>query len=92
MEEFDNVIILKNADGNDVAFEFLDLVEYEGEEYVYLLPVADFDGEIVILKVEPSDDEDEESYVSVKAEDTVQALFEIFKEKFKDQFNFTDAE
>ena len=67
-EELDNIIILNDEDGNEVQFEFLDLIELDGEEYVVLLPVEDDeeeDGEVVILKVEDTDSEDEESYVSV---------------------------
>ena len=74
-------------------FEFLDLIEYEGEEYVILLPaseVTDEPGEVVILKVEDTESEDEESYVSVDDENVLNAVFEIFKEKFKDEFNFED--
>ena len=40
-EELDNIIILNDEDGNEVEFEFLDLIEYEGEEYVVLLPVEE---------------------------------------------------
>ena len=63
-----------------------------------LLPVVEEDdeeddGEVVILKVDDSDeDSDEESYVSVDNEETLTAVFEIFKDKFKDEFNFTDEE
>lgn len=81
--------------GMEVRFEFLDLVELEDEEYVVLLPVAEEgeeeEGEVVILKVEDTDEEsDEESYVSVEDEDTLNRVFEIFKEKFKDDFDFED--
>ena len=93
-EELDNILTLNDEDGNEVEFEFLDLIEYEGEEYVILLPVEDEEeaeepGEVVILKVE-STSEDEESYVSVEDEEVLNNVFEIFKEKFKDEFNFTD--
>ncbi len=101
-EEFDenvsNIIILNDENGNEVQFEFLDLIEYDSEEYVVLLPVMEEDddeddGEVVILKVDDSDEEsDEESYVSVDNEETLTAVFEIFKDKFKDEFNFTDGE
>ena len=30
-EELDNIVTLKDEDGNDVKFEFLDLIDYEGE-------------------------------------------------------------
>ena len=94
-EELDNVVILNDEDGNEVKFEFLDLIELDGEEYVVLLPVEDDeeeDGEVVILKVEDSDDEEseEESYVSVDDEEKLNKVFEIFKERFKDDFDFVD--
>ena len=90
-EELDNIIILNDEDGNEVQFEFLDLIELDGEEYVVLLPVEDEEsenGEVVILKVEDTDSEDEESYVSVDDQEVLNKVFEIFKEKFKDEFNF----
>ena len=49
-------------------------------------------GEVVILKVEPTESEDEESYVGVEDEEILNKVFEIFKEKFKDEFNYVDGE
>lgn len=94
-EELDNIIVLNDENGDEVKFEFLDLVELDDEQYVVLLPVLEEgeedDGEVVILKVEDTDDEtDEESYVSVDNEDTLMQVFNIFKEKFKDEFDFVD--
>lgn len=95
-EELENIIILNDEDGNEVRFEFLDLIELNNEEYVVLLPVVEEgeeeeEGEIVILKVEDTDeDSDEESYVSVEDEDVLNEVFEIFKERFKDDFDFVD--
>lgn len=95
-EELDNIVVLNDEDGNEVKFEFLDLVELDDEEYVVLLPMTEEgeedEGEVVILKVEDNDDEEseEESYVSVEDEDTLNKVFEIFKEKFKDDFDFVD--
>ena len=96
-EELDNIITLNDENGNEVKFEFLDLVELENEQYVVLLPVLEEgeedDGEVVILKVEDTDeDSDEESYVSVDDEETLMQVFNIFKEKFKDEFDFVDGE
>lgn len=94
-EELDNIIVLNDENGEEVPFEFLDLIELEGEEYVVLLPVEEDDeeaGEVVILKVEDTDSEEEESYVSVDDEDILNKVFEMFKEKFKDEFNFIDDE
>ena len=95
-EELDNIIVLNDENGDEVQFEFLDLVELDSEEYVVLLPIVEEgeedEGEVVILKVEDSESEDEESYVSVDDEETLSKVFEIFKEKFKDEFNFVDGE
>ena len=91
-EELDNVIILNDEDGNEVKFEFLDLIEYSGEEYVILLPVEEDEDadEVVILKGEDTDSEEEESYVGVDDQEVLNAVFAIFKDKFKDEFNFVD--
>ena len=96
-EENENIIILNDENGNEVRFEFLDLVELEDEEYVVLLPVAEEgeeeDGEVVILKLEDTDDDsEEESYVGVEDEEILNKVFEIFKEKYKDEFNFVDED
>ena len=34
MEELDNIIILNNENGEEVKFEFLDLIELDDEQYV----------------------------------------------------------
>ena len=95
-EELDNIVILNDDEGNEVQFEFLDLVELDNEEYVVLLPINDDgeedEGEVVILKIEDNEDEnsEEESYVSVEDEAILNQVFEIFKEKFKNDFDFVD--
>ena len=94
-EELDNIVILNDEEGNEVKFEFLDLVELDEEEYVVLLPITEEgeeeEGEVVILKVEDTDeDTEEESYVSIEDEEVLNKVFEIFKEKFKDDFDFVD--
>ena len=73
------------------------LVELEEEEYVVLLPVSEEgeedEGEVVILKLEDTDeDSEEESYVGVEDEEILNKVFAIFKEKYKDEFNFVDED
>ena len=31
-EELDNIIVLNDENGDEIEFEFLDLIEYDGEE------------------------------------------------------------
>ncbi len=92
-EDIDNIVVLNDEDGNEIEFEFLDLIQYDGEDYVVLLPTEDEGeeaGEVVILKLEDTENEEEESYVSVEDEEILNKVFELFKEKFKDEFNFVD--
>ena len=90
-EEMEEVIILTDDDGNELEFEYVDSFDYEGEEYVVLLPVDENDPEIAILKVE-EDPEDEEmvNYVPVESEETLNAVYAMFKEAYKDDFDFED--
>lgn len=88
-EEMDNIVTLTDEDGNDTEFEFLDIVECDGREYVVLLPVetAD-DGEVVIFRIEGEGDD--ETYVGVDTAEEADRVYRVFREKNKDEFNFTD--
>ena len=69
--------------------EFVDLIEMDDKEYVILLPLEDEEsGEVVILKVETEGEE--ETYVSIDDEEEGNKVFELFKEKYKDEFEFED--
>ena len=82
---------LNEEDGEDVNFEFLDFVEFEGNTYVVLLPQEEDAEEVVILKEEGvTDDGENESYISVEDERILQSVFDIFKNKFSDEFDFED--
>ena len=60
----DNIVILNDEEGKENKFEFLDLIELDNEEYVVLLPVTEEgeeeEGEVVILKLEDTDEDSEE--------------------------------
>ena len=85
----DNVVKLTDEFGRDVLFEFLDLISWDEDEFVVFLPVGAEDGEVVILRLEANDDETE-SYISVEDEDVLMTVFDIFKEKWKSEFDFAD--
>ena len=88
-EEQSNILTLTDENGVDVDFEYLDCIEYEGVEYLVLMPEGDESGELVILAVEPVD-EDMENYLAVEDEAILNAVFAIFKDKYKDVFTFED--
>ena len=88
-EEEVSVLTLTDENGNDVEFEYLDCIEYEGKEYLVLTPMDDDSGELIILEVQPVDEEIE-NYLAVENEATLTAVYEIFKEKYKDILTFGD--
>ena len=90
MNELENLITLHDEDDKEVTFQVLDFVEYKDCEYAILFPVDDEDGGVVILKVDESDNEDEETLSTIEDMDELEAVFEVFKEKRKDDFNFAD--
>ena len=88
-EEEENILSLTDENGEEVEFEYLDCIEFQGKEYLVLIPVESEESEIVILEVEPVDEETE-NYLSVQDEGILNAVYEIFKEKFQDTLDFAD--
>ena len=86
-EEFGNIIALNDEDGNEINFELLDIIEYKGAEYVVLYPENDEEStDVVILRMEDGDSEDISAFVGIDDEETLMAVFEIFKERFEAEF------
>ena len=88
-EEELNIITLTDENGVDTEFEYLDVIEYQGSEYLILMPVEDESGEIVILLIEPVDEETE-NYLAVEDEATLEAVFQLFKERYQDILTFEE--
>lgn len=88
-EEYEaEIITLEDDLGNEKDFEFLDTVEYDGDEYIILLPVEEEEqNEVMILRVDSLDDQDE-IYSGIDDEEVLQAVFNIFKDRYKDEFDF----
>ena len=87
-EEETSVLTLTDENGEDMDFYYLDCIEYEGKEYLALNP-SDEENTIVFLEVEPVDEENE-NYLSVLDEDVLNAVYNIFKERFADVLDFED--
>ena len=88
-EEESSIITMTDENGAEVNFEYLDCVESEGKEYLVLIPAEEDSTEIVILEVEPVDEE-LENYLAVENEEVLNAVYQIFKERFKDVLDFAD--
>ena len=88
-EEEQELISLTDEEGNEVEFELIDSIDYEDKEYLILLPPDDEASEVVILEVEPHED-GSESFLTVQDVDILNAVYDIFKDRFKDIFTFED--
>ena len=86
----DEIIVLTNDDGEEESFEFLEVLEYEGAEYVVLTPVASEDEEeeseeleIVIFRMVYDEESPEKSLlVTEEDEEIVQSVFQIFQQHY----------
>ena len=88
-EEETSILTLTDENGNDGDFEYMDSIEYGGKEYLVLMPADEESDEVVILEIEPVDEETE-NYLSVDDEDVLNAVFGIFKEKYQDILTFEE--
>lgn len=88
-EEESGILTLTDENGQDIDFEYLDCIEWNGTEYLVLMPADEAATEIVILEIEPVDEENE-NYLAVTDEKVLDAVYGIFKEKYKDVLTFED--
>ena len=89
MEEEESILTLTDENGVEMQFEYMDCIEYAGKEYLVLMPLEEDANEIVILEIQPVDEENE-NYVAVEDEATLDAVYGIFKERYQDVLNFAD--
>jgi len=91
-EERDNIVVLVDDEGQELKFEVLDIIEYEGNEYAAGLeadkPEEDEDTVLIMRIVHANEEED--ILEPVENEEVLQAVFEIFKEHMEDEFEFED--
>ena len=88
-EEESSLITLTDDKGQEVTFEYLDCIEYQGKDYLVLIPAEEDASEIVILEIEPVDEENE-NYLAVEDDATLDAVYAIFKDRYKDVLNFAE--
>ena len=88
-EEEAAILTLTDENGNDQNFEYLDVIEYQGKEYLILMPAEEEETHIVILEIEPVDEENE-NYLSIDDENLLNTVYGLFKEKYKDILTFED--
>lgn len=90
LEEYEQEIFcLTDEDGNEIELENIDSVTYGEKEYLIMLSHEQEPPEVVILEVIPQEN-GLEQYVTVDNEQTLDAVYGIFKERYQDEVEFVD--
>lgn len=85
----ENVIVLMDEEGNEVELEVLDEIEYEGKKYGVFISTDEDADEVIILEIVDNGN-GEADFLSVDDEAALEAVFAIFMENAKDEFDFVD--
>ena len=81
----DSFITLTDENGNEVDFLLLDVMTYEGADYMVLMPLSDEDGEdeeeeLFFLRAEKTDEG--EVYSSIEDEVLLNAIADAYEKEF----------
>ena len=79
-----DLIALEDRDGNELAYEIMDVVPFLGKEYAVLFPVDDESDEPVILELMAGADDEEEELRGVDDPNVLDAVFKLFLEREKE--------
>ena len=91
----DSFITLTDENGNEVDFLLLDVMEYEGCDYMVLMPLTDEDSaedeeELFFLRAERT--EEGEMYSSIEDEDLLKAIADAYEKDFLQKMRESGAE
>ena len=81
-----DLIALEDRDGNELAYEIMDVVPFLGKEYAVLFPVDDEsdEPELVILELMAGANDEEEELRGVDDANVLDAVFNLFLEREKE--------
>lgn len=92
-----DIYTLEDEEGNEQAFELLDVMEIDDEKYFALTPYFDDpqemlsdDGELVVLKSEFEGDE--EMMVTIDDDEEYNRIGELFIKRLNEMYDFEDEE
>jgi uncharacterized protein YrzB (UPF0473 family) len=81
MEE--DIVVLRDENGEETEFELLDVIEYQGEEYAVLYPADGGEEELVhIFRIMAEDlDAEEARYEGLDDEELIETLYRLFRKR-----------
>lgn len=92
-EEMNSIISLTDEQGNEIEFELLDVVPYNGNEYIAIVPASEEDEDsdmVQLYRIVPEEDGETESYVGLESEEELNAVYDEFQKRNADLFDFAD--
>lgn len=91
MAEFVNgeIYTLTDEEGNENEFELLGTYEKDGKTYLALVPLADEEGEFVILRAE-IDENGEELLETIDDDDEFYAVADYFEDTLFDEIDYDE--
>lgn len=87
-------LVLQDEQGDEVALEFLGLLDHDARSFGFFFPVDEespalSSGEVVILEVMETDEDGQpESFELIDDEELALSAYEAFKEATKDLYRF----
>ncbi len=83
-----DILTLVDDDGVEHQFEVADTMDYEGHQYMALVPVFDEAGELLVLELM---DHDGEGYLEpIADEDLFNTIAHMFMERLEEEFDFVE--
>jgi len=79
-----DLIALEDRDGNELAYEIMDVVPFLGKEYAVLFPVDDESDEPELVILELMAGADDEEVRGVDDANVLDAVFKLFLEREKE--------
>ena len=91
-ESFDSILMLTDAEGNDVPMELMDVITLGEESYAVLLPAVEGDEapEAVILQMRPSGEPGNFEFQGIDDVAILDRVYELFRERFGEEIDFID--
>ena len=89
-EEMRNIVELIDENNELVAFEYLMSLDYDGKEYIALIPINEdsesMEDEIVILRVE-QDEEGNDYYAAIEDDEELEDVFDAVSQVYDQTLN-----
>ena len=87
MEE-ENIVKLKDDNGNINDYEFFDIINYENTNYGVFLPLEDNKSIVILKQGNKTKDNKNIEYSKVENSNILIEILNIIKNKYEEDFNF----